>query len=290
MSEQAAAAPAKESSFFSVPTKGHEITALGLSLLAVFGIVQIGAPIVRDLEFLDPKLRDYFIGIAFAAFPVIHRGTKKGLERFKSEPSSGMKDLSPWYVTGVLAAALLFAWNQFVSFLGGISAGMVLGGLGVEIPNEQALMNAMMIGVLAVSMPLNAVAAIFAGVALNRRSRSHAFLAVGLCAVMFVVFNVFTGMVFQGEVFEAQFREAAALGPEGLAYFLIGIAFVGVVIFVFGSIGVFISRFYREKSIGRLIDAARQLSPAERDALAAEINQRILAASGAAPPPVAAPS
>lgn len=290
MSEQAAAAPAKEPGFFSVPTKGQEVTALGVSLLAVFAIVQVGAPIVRDLEFLDPKLRDYFIGVAFAAFPVIHRGTKKGLERFKSEPSSQMKDLAPWYVTGVLAAALLFAWNQFVSFLGGVSAGMVLGGLGVEITNEQALMNAMMVGVLAVSMPLNAVGAIFAGVGLNRNSRSHAFLAVTVCAFMFVIFNVFTGLVFQGEVFEAQFNAAAAQGAEGIAYFLIGIAFVGVVIFVFGSIGVLISRFYREKSIGRLMDVARQLSPGERDALAAEINQRILAASAGAPPPAAASS
>lgn len=288
MSEQAAA-PAKDS-FFRVPTKGHEISALTISLLAVFGIVQFGAPVVRELEFLDPKLRDYFIGIAFAAFPVIHRGTKKGLERFKSDPSPAMRDLAPWYVTGVLAAALLFAWNQFVSFLGGVSAGMVLGGLGVEIPSEQALVNAMMIGVLAVSMPLNAVAAIFAGVALNRHSRSNAFLAVGLCAVMFVIFNVFTGMVFQGEVFEAQIRDAAAMGPEGIAYFVLGIAFVGIVIFVFGSVGVFISRFYRERSIGRLIDAARQLSPAERDELAIAINQRTLAASGAGGPGAAAPS
>lgn len=288
MSEQAAT---PEKSFFGVPTKGHELTALGLSLFAVFLLVQVGAPIVRDLEFLDPKLRDYFIGIAFAAFPMIHRGTKKGLEQFKSDPGEpSARDLSPWYVTGVFAAMLLFAWSQFVSFLAGMSSGVLLGSVDLQHADESALSVAVMMSAIVVSMPLCAVAAIFAGIILNRQTRSHTFLAIGLCTIVFALSNIFTSWVLAPEFFTAQFEAAAAQGPTGLAQFFAGMAFVGLVIFIFGSVGIFISRYYREKSIGRIVDAARQLTPAEREALALEINQRILAASGTQPPSAPAAS
>ncbi|MCE9522613.1 MAG: hypothetical protein K8S25_09305 [Alphaproteobacteria bacterium] len=270
MSEQTAAA---NDSAFRVPTNLQEFTALAVALLSVFVLIQIGAPIVRELDFLDQKLRDYFIGISFAAFPVIHRGCKQGLAGLQSQVPV-RQDLTPWFVSGVIAAALLFAWNQFVSFLGGISTGIVLGqiqGVNFEAPET---VQGVVLGNLAISLPLSAVAAVVAGVLLNRHSRSHVFGALALAAVFFLVFNLFVNWLAQPEFVAASFGEAMNGGAAGVAQFLFGIAFVGVIIFIFGVVGVLISRFYRERSIGRLMDAARRLPVGERDALTAELVQR----------------
>ena len=68
---------------------------MALSLLAVFVLIQVGAPIIRELDFLDQKLRDYFMGISFAAFPVIHRGCKQGLAGLSAQ-APVRHDLAPW--------------------------------------------------------------------------------------------------------------------------------------------------------------------------------------------------
>jgi len=286
MSEQAAA---RSESVFRVPTNLQEFTALAISLLSVFVLIQIGAPIVRELDFLDQKLRDYFIGISFAAFPVIHRGCKRGLEGLQSQVPV-RRDLAPWFVSGVIAAALLFAWNQFVSFLGGVSTGIVLGqiqGVSFDAPE---ITEGLVIGNLAISLPLSAVAAIFAGVLLNRHSRSHVFAALALAAIFFLVFNLFVNWLAQPDYIAAKFGEAAAGGVVGILQFLFGIALVGTIIFIFGIIGILVSRFNRERSIGRLMEAARRLPTAEREMLAADITRRLEASTrGAANANFAAP-
>ncbi len=273
MSDQAAAV--QSGSVLRVPGNAQEFAALVLSVVIVFVLIQVGAPIVRDMEFLDPKLRDYFIGISFVAFPVIHRGSKRVLAGIRSQPAPAQHDLAPWFVTGVIAAALLFAWNQFVSFLGGISTGLTLGQLGVGNADPATLTSAVMIGILAVSLPLSAFGAVFGGILLNRNSRSHALAALALASVAFVVFNAGTNWLFQPDFVVTQLNQAMEQGPAGIAAFAIGLVMVGAVIFVFGGVGVLISRFNRERSIGRLMEAARRLSAGERDALTAEIARRL---------------
>lgn len=277
MSDQSAV---QSDSAFRVPTNAHELAALGLALLTVFALIQVGAPIMRELDFLDEKLRDYFIGISFVAFPVIHRGYKRGLARMRSQAAPVQHDLAPWFVSGVIAAALLFAWNQFVSFLGGISTGLVLGQLAQGVNLEHAdTASAVILSIMAVSLPLSAVAAVFAGVQLNRHTRSHTFAALGLASLFFVVFNAGTNWLFQPDMVAAQFAQAAAQGPEGVVGFVIGLFLVGFIIFVFGCIGIVISRINRERSIGNVMEAARRLSPAEREVLAAEIARRLEASA-----------
>jgi hypothetical protein len=112
MSEQSAA---PSSGLFSIPTNWHDFTALVAAVLSVFVLIQFGAPLVREIEFLDPKLREFFIGISFVAFPSILRGYKRGLAGVKLN-APRHHDLAPWYVVSGMAAALLFAWNQFVGF------------------------------------------------------------------------------------------------------------------------------------------------------------------------------
>ncbi len=275
MSEQTAAAG---ESVFRVPTNSHEFAALGASLLAVFALIQFGAPVVRELEFLDPKLRDYFIGISFAAFPFIHRGCKRGLAGFKAQ-APVRQDLAPWFVAGVIAAALLFAWNQFVSLLGGLATGVALSqvqGANLDAPE---VLQGVILGNLAISLPLSAVAAVFAGIQLNRYSRSHVFAALALASFFFLVFNLTLNYFAQPEYIVEQITIAVSGGALSMLQFFGGMALVGIVIFVFGMIGILISHFNRERSIGRLIDAARRLPPGEREALAADITGRLEAAA-----------
>lgn len=285
MSDQAAG---PSDSVFRVPTNMQEFTALAVSLLSVFVLIQVGAPIIRELNFIDQKLRDYFIGVSFAAFPVIHRGCKQGLASLTKQ-APVRHDLTPWFVTGVLAAALLFAWNQFVSFLGGLSIGILLGQLqGVNL-NAPEVMDGVVFGNLAISLPLSAIAAVFAGVLLNRNTRSHVFGALALASVFFLLFNLFINWLLQADYFIAKFEEAAKSGAVGIGQFLFGMALVGIIIFVFGTVGVLISHFNRERSMGRLVEAARRLPPNERDALSAQLVERYEAKlREAATPPASA--
>lgn len=277
------AATTANDSVFRVPTNGHEFAALGLSLLAVFGLIQLGAPIIRELDFLDPKLRDYFTGISFAAFPAIHRGCKRGLAGFKAQ-APVRQDLAPWFVVGVLAAALLFAWNQFVSLLGGLATGVALSqvqGANLDTPE---VMQGVILGNLAISLPLSAVAAVFAGIQLNRYARSRVFAALALASVFFLVFNLALNYIAQPEYIVEQITVAISGGALSMLQFFTGMALVGFVIFVFGCVGILISHFNRERSIGRLIDAARRLPAGEREALAADITGRLEAAARARVP------
>lgn len=281
MADQSAAS---ESSF-RMPANAHEFAALALSLIVVFALVQVGAPIIRELDFLDQKLRDYFVGVSFAAFPIVHRQCKRGLAGLTAQQAAARHDLAPWFVSGVLAAALLFAWNQFVSFLGGVAMGLALGQLaqGVNLDNVD-VSSAVMMSIMVVSLPMSAIAAMFAGVLLNRHTRSHTFAALALGAACFVAFNALTNWLLEPAMVEANWKSAASQGEVGVIAFVVGLFLVGFIIFAFGALGVFISRLKRERTIGRLMEAARHLPPAEREDLADEIARRAAGQDGPTTP------
>jgi len=262
-------------SSFRMPTNLHEFAALALALIVVFAIVQVGAPIVRELEFLDQKLRDYFIGISFVAFPFVHQQCKRGLARFKTQEAA-RHDLPPWFVTGVVAAALLFAWNQFVSFLTGYSIGLALGALaGSTNLDAPEATDALILAIMVVALPMSALGSIVAGVLLNRHTRSHTFAALVVGALFFVVFNAMTNWILEPALVTASWQEAAAQGALGIAALFTGLFLVGLIVFVFGAVGVAISRLKRERTIGRLMELARRLPPDQRERLAAGIAQRL---------------
>jgi hypothetical protein len=244
----------------------------------VFVLVQVGAPLIRDLDFLDQKLRDYFIGISFAAFPLIHRQCKRGLAGFTAQADL-RPDLTPWYVTGVFAAALLFAWNQFVSACAGLAIGILHAQIPVGEVEPTAFVEALGMSMLAMSLPMSAVASVFAGVLLNRYTRSNVFAALAVAAAMYLVFNVALNYALLPEIISAQIAGAFAQGIAGIVGCVIGIGFVALVVLLFGAIGIAVSRLNREKSLGRIIEAARRLPAGEREALAAEIAHRF-ASSG----------
>jgi len=273
---------------FRLPATAQEFWALFLSGVIVFLMIQFGAPLVRQFDFVDQSLRDDAIGISFAAFPVIHWQCKLGLATLTRQRTV-RTGLAPWYVTGLVAAAVLFGWNQFVNLLGGISAGLAIGQLGqaANLADQDAAL-AVTMSEMAVSLPLSAVAAVFAGVLLNRNTRSHVFLALAFAGFCFVSLNAGTTWYFEPAMFEAQVASAAAEGTFGLAMFALGLFLVGLIIFVFGALGLAISWFNHERAIGRIMDGARRLPAAEREVLAGDIARRLEAAAQPAMAPIAA--
>ena len=270
-------AVAGDNSIFRVPTNAQEYSALGLALLGVFALVQFGAPVVRELDFLDQKIRDVFIGGAFAAFPIIHRGAKSALNGFKAAPVR--PELSPWFVTGAFVATLVFAWNQFVSLVGGLSIGMFVGAVGVSPQAAADAVNqAVIISIMTFTMPLTAVASVYAGVLLARHTRAHVLLALAFAAVLFIAFNTLVTWVTSPEFLAAQWGIAAAGGATGIVQFFIGMGIVAAIVFVFGGVGILISRLLSEASLGKVMIAARRLSPADREVLAADVTNRVEAA------------
>jgi hypothetical protein len=267
--------PPRQSSL-RLPSNARDFWALILSVLAVFLLVQIGAPLIRELEFLDPKLREYFIGISFAAFPLIHRTCKQNLVRLSASTEPVRHDSTPWYVAGVVAAAVLFGWNQFVSLLSGMSMGVLFAafeGAGIDKIDPDTVNSAATTAAIVIVLPLSAIAALFAGILLNRYTRSHTFLAVALASICFITINTMMTWAFQPQMIDA-IVAMIAQGGEQAAQVLFGVALVGIVIFVFASAGVLISRYNRERPVGRIIEAAKRFPPQEREALALELAQR----------------
>lgn len=272
-----------------LPKTGVEFWALVLSVAAVFVLVQLGAPLIRTLDFLDPKIRDYFIGMSFAAFPFIHSACKGGLERYRRAGEPVLHDSGAWYVTGIVAGALLFAWNQFVGGLVALSLLAIVDGLpqlGGPAVDPEALMVTFLASSLIVVLPLSGVAAVFAGMQLNRHTRSRVLAALAAAAVFFVASNVVVSWAMNAAFVEEVVAHILAGGPEAVET-LFGFSLFGLVVFFFGCLGVFVSRLRGERPLGRLLEAARRLPAEQREALAAEVMRR--ANAEVVEPPAAAP-
>lgn len=258
---------------FSLPASQQELWALVLSILAVFLLVQIGAPLIRRLEFLDPKIRDYFIGMSFAAFPFILDAMKAALRNVRLPEPSRLEETAAWYASGVVAGALLFAWNQFVSFLAWLSlstyAAVFPDPSTLNVP-EEVFVPVQMMALLAVVVPLCAVAGFLAGLHLNRHTRSHVGRAVVLAALFFLVANTTVNWVTNPEITGELFSMLLAGGADGFGV-LVGMSGVGVVILGATAAGVVVSRMRRERQLGEVVGVLQRLSGDRRDLLVREI-------------------
>jgi hypothetical protein len=250
------------------PSNLREVIALALALVIVLAIIQLGAPIVRELTFIDEKIRDSVIGLAFFAFPAINRTIKQLLDR-SSGAGLVRPDLSPWFVTGIFAATLMFAWNQFVTFLASVS---IFGVVGTLAPPEAMANNpeVMILAISLISLPMTFIAAIVGGILLNRYTRTGILFALLLAVFALVSLNITISWLTTRDVIERSLQQAGGIG--GL---LIGFAAVALIIFAGLGIGVLISRINRERSIGRLLSAARKLSPTDRDEVTADVLARL---------------
>lgn len=260
-----------------LPASRHELWALLLAVAVVFVLVQVGAPIIRSFDFLDPKLRDYFIGMSFAAFPLIHRNCKQQLMRMRGSHEPILHDSPAWYVTGIIAGAILFAWNQFVSALAGLSHMTLIGAYpdptSLNLSLEE-LAGVQTLAALLIILPISAVASVFAGIQINRHTRSHVFGAIAIAALFFVVANTTVTFAMHSDMVIQIFSIVLSGTAEGIQV-LFGMCLVGFIVFGFGALGVMISRYYRERPLGQIIEAARKLSADDRASLANELTQRM---------------
>ncbi|MBU6156682.1 MAG: hypothetical protein KJS87_07105 [Alphaproteobacteria bacterium] len=269
----------QSASRFKLPSSAREFWALVLAVLGVFLLVQLGAPIIRTFEFLDPKLRDYFIGMSFAAFPFILDGSKRLMHRVQLGEQAVLPGSPAWYVTGTLAGALLFAWNQFVSGLAWVSlltfASAFPDPSTINVPAE-VLVPLQIMAVLVVIVPMCIIAAFFAGLQLNRYTRSHVPWAVLVCAVFFFAANMMVNFVTNPELTQSVLSMIASGGAGSLSV-LAGMSGIGIVVLASAAAGVMVSRLRRERPLGQIVEAVRGLPRAQRDQLAQEVLQRIRA-------------
>lgn len=276
-----------------LPASQQERWALVLSILAVFLLVQIGAPLIRRLEFLDPKIRDYFIGMCFAAFPFILDAMKAVLRNVRVPETSRLEETASWYVTGVVSGALLFAWNQFVSVLAWVSlttyATVIPDPSTLNVP-EEVFVPVQMMALLIVVVPLCAVAGFLAGLHLNRHTRSNVGRAVVLAALFFLVANTTVNWVTNPEITGELFSMLLAGGADGFGV-LVGMSGVGLVILGATAAGAVVSRMRRERQLGEVMGALQRLSGDRRDLLVREtlLRAQELQAAGDVASQVSAP-
>jgi hypothetical protein len=267
----------RSTSRFKLPSSAREFWALVLAVLGVFLLVQLGAPVIRTFEFLDPKLRDYFIGMSFAAFPFILDGSKRLMHRVRLGEQAVLQSSPAWYVTGVLAGALLFAWNQFVSGLAWLSLLTFSSAFPdpstTNVPAE-VFVPLQIMAVLVVIVPMCIIASFFAGLQLNRYTRSHVLWAVLLCAVFFFAANMMVNFVTNPELTQSVLAMIASGGVGSLSV-LAGMSGIGIVVLASAGAGVMVSRMRRERPLGQIVEAVRRLPREQREQLAQEVLQRI---------------
>jgi Na+/H+-translocating membrane pyrophosphatase len=122
---------------------------------------------------------------------------------------------------------------------------------------------------------LSAAASIYAGMLLNRLTRSGVLLALLLASLVYLLLNVSTTYIFNREIFMAQLKLAE--DPVTAAAFGVGVMLIPLIVFLSGGIGIIISRLNRDRTIGRLSNAARRLKPEERDAVTQDVLDRLAA-------------
>lgn len=235
----------------------------GLAALIAIGIVLAGANLaaVALQGVLQDDVRSSVVGMVFAGVPAVYGFSNRALNGFKPSHLE-FPDLLPWYVTGLFAGACLFAWIQFVGVVTGAGLGLSIAarGLVLDLPTMS-----MIAGV--VIMPLLAPPAFLAGVMMNRSTRGLVVLAVILAALLCSALSFFMSWSLSREAFNTLVVEQIAKDPTTG----IGVALPSIIALIFGLLGVAWSKFRRERSLGRITNAARRLKPAQRAQVLADI-------------------
>lgn len=250
------------------PSNLREGIATIVALVLTLATVQVLAPVAKQATFLTEEIRNYLAGLGFAVFPPAYRFVNQGVQGLGARGGLLRPDLSPWFVTGLTAAALLFVWNTFVGLFTGIGMGVAMAQLGGGF-DQKTVAGAITTGGAFTAIPLTAVAAVFAGMLLNRWTRSGVVAALLLASLAYLLLNIFLTSVIQPEMLRQQME--LAKDPQQAAALFAGVLLVALITFLFGGLGVIVSRIRKERSIGRLVTAARKLPPKDRDALTEDV-------------------
>jgi hypothetical protein len=143
----------------------------------------------------------------------------------------------------------------------------------INVPAE-VFVPMQIMAVLVVIVPMCVVASFFAGLQLNRYTRSHVLWAVLLCAAFFFMANMMVNFATNPELTRSVLGIVASGGIESVSV-LVGMSGIGVVVLASAGAGVLVSRMRRERPLGQIVEAARRLPTAEREQRAQEILQRL---------------
>ncbi|MEP7210394.1 MAG: hypothetical protein ABI740_06120 [Alphaproteobacteria bacterium] len=236
----------------------------GIAALIALGVVLAAANFtaVGLKNLLDPSVRSSVVGMVFASVPAIYGFSNRALNGFQPKRLE-FPELLPWYVSGMLAGACLFAWIQFIAFVTGAGLGLAFANSGITSPDITVIAQVAGLATLIITAP----AAVLAGTILNKSTRGLVFLALLFAAILCVGLSIFTSWLLQPAFINQIMANPLAAG--------VGVGVPALVVLVFGFGGVIWSAMWRERSIGRLAHAARRLKPDQRDQVFAEITDML---------------
>lgn len=239
----------------------------GLAALIAIGVVLGGANLasVGLQGVMADDVRSSVVGMVFAGVPAVYGFTNRALNGFQPTRFE-FPELLPWYVTGLFAGACLFAWIQFVGFVCGAGIGLAIAARGVQIDLHAM---SMIVGIIV--LPLLAPPAFLGGMIINRTTRGLTWLAVILAAILSAGFSFFMSWSLTPEAFNTIVVQQIRENPAS-AWGLVAPSFI---VLVFGLMGLGWSKFRRERSLGRITNAARRLKPEERNQVLAEITETL---------------
>ncbi|MDX2233045.1 MAG: hypothetical protein NW200_00980 [Hyphomonadaceae bacterium] len=259
------------------PRTVAEAVALTLAFAVCFGLSFAITPLVAGLTFVPEHLRGYINSAPLGALPVLNTAFNGMLARARGGAGGPERtDLPSWFVTGAIAGACLVAWYWFAAFLGNFAAslaglnGMFAAGVGAD---PAAVENAVEAAARLNATVLTLLAAILAGRMLNRFTRRGVLAALAFMSVIYLAVNYALAVYFNPAELQELVQDSMATAA-GAAGMVVGFLLIPVSIFIMAGVGVLYSRIGRERSMGRLQNAARRLSDEERHQLTESILNR----------------
>lgn len=261
-----------------LPRTVSEAAALGGAFAVCFGLAFAISPLVENLSQVPEHLRGYINGLPLAALPVLNNTFKQMIARAMT-PGAGVErtDLPSWPVAGAVAGGSLVAWYWFTAFLGKLTTTLTTGTILADRlgDTDGAAVTRFVEGAAGVNATvLTLLAAIVAGRMLNRFTRKGVLAALIVTSIAYLVVNFILAYYFNPGELNALMQDSVGGGAGAMAGMIVGFALIPLAIFLMGLIGVLSSRVNRERSMGRLVNAARPLDDDARHALTEEVLKR----------------
>jgi hypothetical protein len=256
------------------PRNIREAISLGAAFAVCFGAAFAISPLVALLSFVPDELRGYLNGLPLGGVLALHATFNRVLTAAAARDGGVERpDLPPWPVTGLMAAASLFAWNWFVSFLAKTAMAQAFSG-GAD-GDPELLRAGVASAASIISVALTLLAVVLTGRMLNRFTRTGVAAALILTGLAYLALQLGLSYYFNPVEFEGLVRDSLSGGAGSIAGMVVGLLIIPIGIVLAGTVGVLYSRIARERSMGRLVNAARRLDDDARHAVTEDVLRRV---------------
>lgn len=248
-----------------------------------FGVVVIGANILAHTlkGVMDDTVRNGAVGVLFASVPAVYGVVRKVVAGIGPQPAKPAPELAPWYITGMLAGVILFAWTRLVSLLVGVGFAGLAASLGQTDPSLSQALAQGFLSVLAVLLvPTLLVVSVLAGYSLHKNTRSLSILAILLAVIVLVGSDaIMTFFIFRD--LNMNLIQAARGGAMPMWQWLFGFGIFAAAALLGMLIGMWSAMLRKERSVSGIASLAKRLSASDREAVDTDLRERILAARAA---------